>query len=164
MNEAHYHLLTNHLPIFGVVIGILVILVGLISGKRDVKLTALGIFVFSALASIAAFYTGEGAEEIVENYAGVSHDIIHTHEEYAETFFTLTLILGGLALLGFILELKKHKFAKHIIFLTLILAIADGIFAKYVGTSGGEIRHIEIRDDASLNTEGDNHVEESEDD
>ncbi len=148
MNNAHLHLLVNHLPIIGVLIGILVIIVGLIIKKTDVILTALGLFVFSAITSFFAFYTGEGAEEVVENILGISETLIHTHEEYAETFFTLTLVLGGVALLAFIATLKKIKFYHFLIFLTLLLALSDGIVATYVGTSGGEIRHSEIRNDA----------------
>ena len=150
MNDAHYHLLVNHLPIVGLLIGILVLITGLVLKKSQVKLTALGIFIFSALASIAAFYTGEGAEEIVENISGISETLIHTHEEYAESFFTLTLILGGIALIGFIAEVKKFKYAKYFIYLTLLLALSDGVLTKYVGTSGGEIRHSEIRSSSKI--------------
>lgn len=150
MNDAHLHLIVNHLPIVGLLIGILVLVAGFILKKQEVKLTALGIFVFSALASIAAFYTGEGAEEVVENLAGISETLIHTHEEYAESFFTLTLVLGGISLLGFVAELKKFKYANYLILLVLFLALADGVLATYVGTSGGEIRHTEIRSDARI--------------
>jgi uncharacterized membrane protein len=150
MNDAHYHLIVNHLPIVGLLIGILVLIAGLVFNKAEVKLTALGIFIFSAITSIAAFYTGEGAEEVVENLEGISETLIHTHEEYAETFYTLTLILGGLSLLTFIMELKKIKFTKYLIILCLLIAIVDGVLATYVGSSGGEIRHTEIRNDAKV--------------
>ncbi|MEQ9164688.1 MAG: hypothetical protein RLO12_00405 [Fulvivirga sp.] len=148
MNDAHFHLAINHLPIVGLLIGILTLLTGLILKKEDVKLTALVIFIFSAITSIVAFYTGEGAEEAVENIAGVSETLIHAHEENAESFFTLTLILGGLSLISFVVEVKKLKLSKYLMLVCLFLAIADGILAKYVGTSGGEIRHSEIRIDA----------------
>ena len=150
MNDAHYHLIVNHLPIVGLLIGILVLIAGLVFNKAEVKLTALGIFFFSAITSIAAFYTGEGAEEVVENLEGISETLIHTHEEYAETFYTLSLILGGLSLLTFILELKKIKFTNYLMILCLLIAIVDGVLATYVGSSGGEIRHTEIRNDAKM--------------
>jgi hypothetical protein len=150
MNDAHYHLIVNHLPIVGLLIGILVLIAGLVFNKTEVKLTALGIFIFSAITSIAAFYTGEGAEDIVENLEGISETLIHTHEEYAETFYTLSLILGGLSLLTFILGLKKMKFTKYLMILCLLIALVDGVLATYVGSSGGEIRHSEIRNDAKV--------------
>lgn len=150
MNDAHYHLIVNHLPIVSLLIGILVLIAGLVFNKAEVKLTALGIFIFSAITSIAAYYTGEGAEEVVENLEGISETLIHTHEEYAETFYTLTMILGGLSLLTFILEIKKMKFTKYLMILCLLIALVDGVLATYVGSSGGEIRHTEIRNDAKM--------------
>ena len=150
MNDAHFHLLVNHLPIVGLLIGILILIAGLLLKKTEVILTAMGVFIFSAIASIFAFYTGEGAEEVVENISGISETLIHLHEEYAESFYTLTLILGGTSLITFVAEIKKFKYTKYLIILTLLLAIADGILAKYVGTSGGKIRHTEIISDAKM--------------
>lgn len=150
MNNAHFHLVVNHLPIVGILIGTLVLVAGLLIKKSEVKLSAFGIFIFSAITSVAAFYTGEGAEEIVENISGISETLIHTHEEYAESFFTITLILGVLSLVCFVAELKKFKYTNYLAILILLLAIADGVVAKYVGTSGGEIRHSEIRSTSKM--------------
>ena len=92
MNDVHFHLVVTHLPIVGVLVGFLVLLSGYITKCPQVKTTGLGIFIFSALATIAAFYTGEAAEEIVENLPGVSETLIHKHEEQAELFYTMMLI------------------------------------------------------------------------
>ncbi len=150
MNDAHFHLVVNHLPIVGVLIGFLVLLVGLITKASQVKITALGIFLFSGIAAIGAYYTGEGAEDIVENMSGISETLIHDHEEFAERFLTFILILGSTAVMTFFLELKKLKFAKYGFLLVLILSIISIGLAKYVGTSGGEIRHTEIRTENAL--------------
>jgi uncharacterized membrane protein len=150
MNDAHLHLIVNHLPIVGLLIGTLVLVAGLLRAKSDVKLTAYGIYLFSAGTAVLAFFTGDGAEEAVENISGISETLIHTHEEYAESFLILTLVLGAIALVGFIAELKKFKYAKHLALLILAIALADGVLAKYVGTSGGEIRHSEIQSNARV--------------
>lgn len=150
MNEAHVHLVVNHMPIVGLLIGILILIMGLLLKRSEVKLTALGVLIFSAITSIFAFYSGDAAEDVVENMAGISKTLIEKHEELGETFFTLTLILGAIALIAFIAELKKVKFAKYLVMLVLIFAIADMVLAKFVGTSGGEIMHIEIRGDSTL--------------
>lgn len=163
MNEAHFHLVVNHLPIVGILIGILVLLTGFLLKKTEVKVTALGIFVFSALASIAAFYSGEGAEEIVENIPGISETLINQHEESAELFFTVILILGGISLVNMFLEIKKSKLSKFGFILVILISLAAGLLAKNVGTTGGEIRHTEIRNDANLiqiQTEEDHHDED----
>ncbi|SDE45368.1 hypothetical protein SAMN05421636_105128 [Pricia antarctica] len=150
MNDAHFHLVVNHLPIVGVLVGFLVLLSGYIIKNPQVKTTALGIFIFSALAAIAAFYTGEGAEDIVENLPGVSETLIHEHEEYAELFFTMMLILGGASLLTLFFQFKKSPLVKYGFGLVLILSLSCIVISKYVGTSGGEITHIEIRNDDNV--------------
>ena len=150
MNDAHFHLVVTHLPIVGVLIGFLVLLSGYIIKKPQVKTTALGIFIFSALTAIAAFYTGEGAEEIVENLSGISETLIHEHEEYAELFFTMMLILGGTSLATLFLQYKKFPFVKYGFVLVLLISMSCIVISKYVGTSGGEITHIEIRNDANV--------------
>jgi len=150
MNDSHFHLIVNHLPIVGLLIGTLALLAGLLLKKTEVKLTALSILIFSAITSIFAFNSGEGAEEVVEHISGISETLIHTHEEYAESFFTLMLILGGLSLIGFVTEIKKIKYSKYLMILVLFFAFASGVLAKFVGTSGGEIRHTEIRGDSKI--------------
>lgn len=150
MNDAHLHLVVNHLPIVGTLIGFLVLLVGLIMKKPEVKNTALGIFIFSALTAIAAFLTGEGAEEIVENLPGISETLIHKHEEYAELFLAMMQILGVVSLITLFLQYKKLPFYKYGFVLILLLSMVSIGVAKYVGTSGGEITHIEIRSDSNI--------------
>lgn len=131
----------------GVLIGALILIVGMFLKNPAVRLTALGVLVFGAITSMFAFYSGEGAEEVVEHLPGISEARIHTHEEQAETFFTMTLILGVVALLAFIAELKKSTYAKYLVMVSLLGSLACVVMAKYVGTSGGEIRHTEIRVD-----------------
>jgi len=150
MNEAHFHLIVNHLPIVGLLIGLLVLVTGFILKKSEIKVTALGIFIFSALASVAAFYSGEGAEEIVEKVPGISETLINQHEESAELFFTAILILGVFSLITLILEIKKSKFSNYGFILVFLVTLVSGVLAKNVGTSGGEIRHTEIRNDSNL--------------
>lgn len=147
MNGAHFHLIVNHLPIVGVIIGTLVIITGFLLKKVQVKQTALGINVFSAITAIAVFLTGEGAEEVVEDMSGISETLIHIHEEYAETFLILAIILGVLSILTFWLSIKNHKLTNYGFLLTLILSIGLIVVGKLAGTSGGEIRHPEIRVD-----------------
>ena len=148
MNDAHFHLVVNHFPIVGVVIGFLVLLSGLIMKSNQVKATALFIFIFSAFATIAAFYTGEGAEEVVENMANVSETLIHDHEEHAEVFYAMMLVLGGISIATLFLDFKKFAFAKYGFIAALLLSVGCMVMAKFVGTSGGEIMHTEIRSNA----------------
>ena len=64
MNDAHLHLVVNHLPIVGILIGTLILIAGLILKKTEVKLTALGVFVFSAIASILPFIPAKAQRKL----------------------------------------------------------------------------------------------------
>jgi uncharacterized membrane protein len=163
MNDAHLHLVVTHLPIVGVLIGFLVLLTGYFTKSPQVKTTALGIFIFSALAAIAAFFTGEGAEEIVENLPGVSETLIHAHEEQAEIFYTMMLILGGVSLVTMLMQYKKSAFAKYVFIVVLLLSISSIVMSKFVGTSGGEIIHAEIKNGANNSIELDYHNDDDDD-
>jgi uncharacterized membrane protein len=145
MNGAHWHLVVNHLPIIFPIVGVIVMLTGLISKSEAVKRTAFMIFILGALAAIASMSTGEGAEEVVEKLSGVTENYIKRHEETAETFAIFSYILGGISLLGLWASFKQKTFSNFIAIGTLVFAIVVLFFAKQTGTTGGEIRHTEIR-------------------
>lgn len=149
MNEAHLHLLVNHFPIVGTILGLGVLMAGMITKKTSVKNTAYVIFIVAAVFAAFSMGTGEGAEELVEDMPSVGKNIIHEHEEMAEKFAVVMYVLGFCSLLGIYFDYKNHVKAKLVAAITLIIAIVAVIFASFVGTSGGEIRHTEIRANAT---------------
>lgn len=156
--------MVNHLPIIFPIVGVIVMITGLISKSEAVKRTAFMIFVFGALAIIAAMNTGEGAEEVVEKINGVTENFIESHEETAETFAILSYILGGISLLGLWASFKQKSFSTIISIATLIFTFVVLFFAKQTGTTGGEIRHTEIRNGNNIPTLENNNAEKGEDD
>jgi len=149
MNQAHLHLLFNHFPIIVPMAGILVMIAGYVLKSETVKGTALGLFVFGAIMAIPSMATGEGAEEIAEKIPGITKDIIHHHEEMAEKFAFLSYFLGLLSAFGIWSLWKKKKFVNVVFGLALAVALINIYLAKQAGTSGGEIRHTEIRTGAA---------------
>lgn len=145
MNDAHYHLVINHFPIIGTIFGVGILIAGLVLKRTLLQNTAFVLFILSALTGFLSMYTGEGAEEMVENLPTVGHNIIHEHEELAEKFAALLYALGVLSLFTLILHHLRNRFAKTATFLTLGLALFAVVLGKEVGTSGGEVRHTEIR-------------------
>lgn len=145
MNDAHLHLAVNHLPIIFPVVGIIILITGLISKSEAVKRTAYFIFSIGSLTAIAAMTTGEGAEEIVEKIAAVNENYIETHEHAAETFAVLSYILGALSLMGLWASFKQKTFSGIFNIVTLVFACVVLYFGTQTGTTGGEIRHTEIR-------------------
>ncbi len=152
MNEAHLHMVVNHFPIIGTILAIGILIAGLLSKNRSVINTSYVLFVIGAIFGILSMNTGEGAEELVEDMPGIGWKIIHEHEELAEKMALLLDILGVLSLVGFYLQYKKNAKEKLVSYIILLIGIASLFVIQKVGTSGGEIRHTEIRKDFSDTT------------
>jgi putative Mn2+ efflux pump MntP len=81
----HLHLIINHIPLLGMLYGAFLLVVYFFrQNLGSVLLIALGLILISALFSVPTFYSGEWAEDIVENQSHVSETFIHEHEESAE--------------------------------------------------------------------------------
>ena len=149
MNEAHLHMVVNHFPIIGTILAIGILIAGLLSKNRSIISTSYVLFVIGAIFGILSMNTGEGAEELVEDMPGIGWKIIHEHEELAEKMALLLDILGVLSLVGFYFQYKKNAKEKLVSYIILLIGIASLFVIQKVGTSGGEIRHTEIRKDFS---------------
>jgi uncharacterized membrane protein len=148
MNDAHLHLAVNHFPIIISFVGFGTLVVGLFLKNNSVKNTAYVLFIVAAVFAFASMFTGKGAEELVEDMPSIGKKIIHEHEELAEKLALVLYATGIFSLLSLYTSVKKNKFAKTVSYFTLILSMAASILAIGVGTSGGEIRHTEIRSDS----------------
>jgi hypothetical protein len=97
--------------------------------------------------------TGEGAEEMVEDMPSVGKQIIHEHEEMAEKLAIVLYLLGLVSIAGLYTNIKKHAQAKLVSFIALTIAVVGIFLGKQTGTTGGEIRHTEIRANAGATAE-----------
>jgi uncharacterized membrane protein len=149
MSEHHLHLLFNHFPIMGSFFGLIILITGMVLGNSIVRRVGYALLIAAAVFSLPAFFTGEGAEEVVENLPGIGHDIIHEHEEMAELSLWLAEFMGLTALLSFFLDLRKHRLNLQFSILTLVLSILCFGSMIRTGNSGGEIRRPEIRSELS---------------
>jgi uncharacterized membrane protein len=152
MNDAHLHMVVNHFPIIGTILAIGILVAGLLNKNQSIINTAYILFIIGAIFGILSMNTGEGAEELVEDMPGIGWKIIHEHEELAEKMALLLDILGVLSLVGFYFQYKRNSKQKLVSYLILIIGIASLFVIQKVGTSGGEIRHTEIRNESVITT------------
>lgn len=147
MSAVHLHLLLNHLPVVGTVLGILLLAVAWARGSAELTRVTLGLFVFLAVAALAVYLTGEPAEEMVEGLAGVSGATVERHEEAA---LAATLALGayGLLALASLLRFRRRAIPRSVAALALALALVPAGAMGFAANLGGQIRHSEIRADA----------------
>jgi hypothetical protein len=147
MNAAHLHLLVNHLPIIGAYLGLILLCSTMLRrGDRGMFLATVIVLVISGAGALAAQFTGEPAEEVVEHLPDVPKTLIETHEEGA---LVATILAGVTSLLALGLSfyaLRREGLVPSPVMLVLFLAtVATCIAMTWVGSSGGKIRHSEIR-------------------
>ncbi|MBL0310617.1 MAG: hypothetical protein IPP77_13385 [Bacteroidetes bacterium] len=144
MNQTHIHLLINHLPVFGSILGGLVLAHGLWTKNNQTKVAAYYVLIISSIGAVIAYLTGEAAEEAVENIQGISKTMLDQHEDAAVFALVALIVLGVASLIGLFLTIKKSPFIRTMAFVTLFISlISFGIIAR-VGYLGGQIRHTEL--------------------
>lgn len=164
MDATHLHLLINHIPILTTIFSVLILLWGIIKSNKSFQQLAMVGFIIAGILSIVALQSGEGAEDIVENLPGVTERYIHDHEEAAGITNWIAVAIALISLGGFAVQRIKPTLMKgYLWFLLLGSLVSAGMFS-YTAYLGGQIRHTEIRPDASqpqLDT-GNNNSEEAE--
>lgn len=143
MNAAHVHLALNHFPILLPFIALTLLILGLVFKNDLVKRIAYGMMMASGIFTFFMMNSGEGAEEIVEEL-GRNHDLIHEHEEKAETFAVLSYLSAVFAAIAFWINWKRKPFSDISLYISILLCGVLLYLGQKTGSSGGEITHEEI--------------------
>jgi len=156
MNFAHLHLMLNHFPIIGTIVGLGLFLVSLAGGKsEDLRRASLIVFIGMALIALPTFFSGTGAQGAIKKFPGASEALIARHQGAAMLALLFMEITGAFSLI----ELWKSQGASrprgwtwNLSFVLLFSLVTVGLMAR-VGTTGGDIRHPEIGAPADTGSE-----------
>lgn len=144
MDLTHLHLVLNHFPIIGTLIGTMFLLYGVIIKNDSIKNIAIGCIVTMAIIAIPVFLTGEPAEESVEHIPGISETVIEAHEEAAELAFWVMEITGIIGLISLIATKLNKNIGQFLILITLAASMVSFSLMARTGYLGGKIRHTEL--------------------
>src|SRR6266851_4371575 len=156
MNFAHLHLLLNHFPIIGTIVGLCLFLISLVGKNEDLRRAGLIIFSAMALVAIPTFFSGTGAQGAIKKLPGVSEALIERHQGSAMLAMVFMEITGGLSLVALWKSQGSSRPARWNWSLSVVLLfsmVTVGLMAR-VGTTGGDIRHPEIGNGQEEVTEG----------
>lgn len=162
MDQTHIHLVITHLPIFGSILGGIVLAYGLWSKSNETKIAAYVLFIISSIGAGIAYLTGEAAEESVEHLPSIFDVTIERHEDFAIYALVSLIILGAASIIGIGLTLRKPLATKKVAFVILLISLVSFGLVARTGYLGGQIRHSEIVKGA--NSTIDNTESESDDD
>jgi uncharacterized membrane protein len=147
MSTAHVHLLLNHIPVIGILIGFVIFTLGVWRRNDSWTRLALGIFAAAALVAVATMLTGESAEEAVEHLPGVSESVIESHEESAKLAAIGAYVLGAVSVAA-LAWVRRRPLPRTLTVMVLPLVLLVTGLMAYTANLGGQIRHTEIRSGA----------------
>jgi uncharacterized membrane protein len=154
MDQTHIHLLITHLPVFGSILGVFILVQGIWRRSSSVLVAAYTLFLCSSAGAVVAYLTGESAEETAENIQGISENMIEQHEDFAIIALVALIILGIAALIGILIEYKKSAFTKRVAFGVLVISVISFGLVAWTGYLGGQIRHTEISGSTPMHEQG----------
>lgn len=144
MSPTHLHLMINHFPLMGSAIAIVLLVWALAAKSRDITRAALILTLVCGVGGYAAHWTGEEAEEQVEDLPWADHDLIHEHEEAADWAYYLLLAAGAAAAVGLV-RMRKGGTAPLETGIVLGLTLFGFAATAKTALDGGKIRHEEVR-------------------
>jgi hypothetical protein len=152
MNLAHIHLLLNHFPTIGTIIGIGLFLVGLAAKSDDLKRASLVVFLGIALLTLPTYMSGNAAQEVICKGQpkgpctdpGVSKALIEKHEGAALLAFIVMEFTGAFAWLGLWQYRRISHFPPAVLAAVALLSMVTFGLMIQAASIGGEIRHPEI--------------------
>jgi uncharacterized membrane protein len=144
MNFAHLHLLLNHFPIVGTILGLFLFLPSIFGPHKDLRRGSLIIFASVALLTIPTFMSGAGAELKIAAESGVATVLIERHEGAAMLSLWFMEVTGALAVFALWQSHYRSKISSSIVFAVLLFAILTAGLMARTGSTGGDIRHPEI--------------------
>lgn len=152
MDALHLHLIINHLPVIGSLLGTLVLLFAWLTKNNNTFLAAYFLLILSAAGAAVANESGEEAEERVEHLPGFDKQLIHDHEEAAEAAMGAMIALGAMSVVAafFLYRNSNPAWMTPVVLIAAVIAFA---LAARAGNLGGKIRHTELTLPAQGNPE-----------
>jgi hypothetical protein len=143
----YVHVLLNPIPVYGMVSGILALIVALILRSRPAQITAFVVIIFAALSAWPVGEYGERASDRV--YAMSDKDgqqWLDVHRHRADLGMWVFYVTAAVAVAALILPKFKPRTQLPLALATLVFALTSLRVGAWISHAGGKIRHAEFRD------------------
>ncbi|MCC6425067.1 MAG: hypothetical protein IT447_16460 [Phycisphaerales bacterium] len=144
MTGVHLHLLLSHVPVIGILIGVVLLAWGTLRRSDDLSKASLILFIVLTLLSIVTLLTGESAEDTAERLAGVDKASIERHEDAAKLAAISMYVLGAASLAVLVIVQWFRRAARGALVAVLLLSIVSAGMMVWTANLGGKVRHTEI--------------------
>jgi hypothetical protein len=141
----YLHVLLNHPPIYGSMLGALALAISLVLRSRAAQITALILTLIAGASTYPVLRTGQMAYKTIRGLSDDSGaDWLDEHMDRAEKTIGAFYLLALLAF-GLLVPIKWPKAGLPLAGVTLVAALICSGIAVYIAQPGGRIRHSEFR-------------------
>ena len=153
MNFSHLHLILNHFPVIGTIVGLGLFLVSFVGKNEDLRRSSYIIFAGVALITIPTFLSGYGAMLMIKG-PGVSDALVQRHQGSAMLSFWFMEVTGAFSSIALWHSRLSSRPKNWVVAAVLLFSLVTAGLMARTGNTGGDIRHPEVRDEHELSTDG----------
>jgi hypothetical protein len=140
MKESLFHMLLNHLPVFGSLLGSIILVWGIVRKETSIIHLASWLLLIMSLLTFPVYVTGNSIKKLLLPLSDVSEALISVHEETSLAALIFQSITGFFAAL----YLRFKQTWPSMLQLYTVAAAVSGVLISYAGFTGEQIRHKEI--------------------
>src|SRR5690349_3242115 len=140
MTLAHVHLLLNHFPVIGTLIGLGLFLGSILGKSEDLKRASLVVFVVIALLTIPTYLSGNAAQSAIKDLPQISDTLTISHQNAALLAYLFMEITGAVAWFGLWQFRRNSHFGRGTLSIVLFLSVVTAGLMANAATIGGAIR------------------------
>jgi uncharacterized membrane protein len=141
---AHLHLLVNHFPTIGTILGLGLLLMSLVRKNDHIKKVGFEVIFLIALLTLPVYVSGQAAAEALKGQAGVAAAAIVAHNDAALGSFIMMEITGFFAWLALWRMRRIGRPTSGLTYTVLVLSVFTVAAVARTANIGGDIRHPEI--------------------
>lgn len=142
----YLHVLLNHLPIYGTMLGALALVISLVLRSRAAQITALTLTLIAGASAYPVLRTGQMGYKTVRGLSDdPGADWLDEHMDRAEKTIGAFYFLALLALASLLVPMRWPRTGWPLAAVTLAVAVICSGIAVYIAQPGGRVRHPEFR-------------------
>ena len=145
MNLAHLHIVLNHVPSIGMLVGVGLFILSLIQKNDLLKKISLQVLVAMAFAVLPTYMSGNAAQGILRQRPDVPQGLIEEHQNSALFALLFTVITGTFAWFGLWQFKRFHRPSARNSMAVLVSSGLTSAIILRTANLGGDISHPEIR-------------------
>ena len=142
----YIHVLINPLPIYGLLMGLLGLIVAFFLKSRRAQVVSLIIVLIAAASAWPVYEFGEQAYDRVLSMADEPGQAwLDEHQDRAEKLIYFFYALAGLAAVALVAPRKWPRSTPPLVIAVILLSAVTLGLGGYIAYAGGKIRHREFR-------------------